>query len=182
LLDYLLFYSLIDTDDPAEQVLDNFETIPRYSSGKIVLIVQSPLATTAPITIKYTNQDGVSGRTSTHNIIPGAAIGVCATGVGTGGGAGQATPFFPLAGNDTGVQLIESVTMGGSGGGFICAAIVRPILTVPIYETTVPVEKNFGIFGQNPPEVIEGACLNFIIGRGGTATGGYRGEILFVNS
>lgn len=182
-LDYLMFYSLIDTDDPGEQVLDNPITLPRYNDGRVVLIVQSPLASTAPMTLSYTNQDGVAGRTVTANIIPGGAIGVVASGTGTGaGGAGQANPFFPLADGDSGVRSIESVTMASSGGGFVCAAIVKPLATVPIYEASVPSEKNHAIFGQYPPEIKEGACLNFVIQRGGTATGAYRGEMLFVNS
>lgn len=181
-LDYLMFYPLIDTDDPAEQVTDNPVSIPRYNDGMIVLIVQSPLASSAPMTINYTNQSGVSGQTSTATIIAGSAIGVCATAVGAVGGASQATPFFPLANGDYGVRSIESITMAGSAGGFVCAAIVKPIATVPIYEALVPSEKNHAMFGQYPPEIKDGACLNFIIQRGASATGAYRGEMLFVNS
>jgi hypothetical protein len=182
LLDYLMFYALVDTDDQSEQVMDNPITLPRYNDGRIVLIVQSPLASTAPMTITYTNQDGVSGRTATANIIPGTAIGLVASGIGTGGGAGQATPFFPLADGDSGVRSIQSVTMLGSGGGFVCAAIVKPLATLPILEASVSLEKQLPIFGQYPPEIKEGACLNFIIQRGGTGTGAYRAELLFVNS
>jgi hypothetical protein len=182
LLDYLSFYPLIDTDDPDPQIMDNTQPLPRYASGRIVLIVTAPLALTAPITITYTNESGVSGRTATSNLIPGLAIGVCATGAGTGVGTGaQATPFFPLASGDQGVSLIESVQMGGSAGGFVCAVIVKPIATLTDYETGVAAEREFSTFGSMP-EVKEGACLNFMIQRGGTATGNYRGELIFVNS
>jgi hypothetical protein len=180
LLDYLAFYPLIDTDDPDIQVMDNTLNLPRYSNGKIVLIVQSPLVNSVPITITYTNQDGTSGQSSTFNLIPGAAIGVCATGTGTAGGQGQVTPFFPLAGNDTGVQRIESVQMGGGGGGFICAAIVHPVAELPIFEVRVPSEKQFGIFGQ-APEIKQGACLNFVVSRSPATAGSFQGELLFVN-
>jgi hypothetical protein len=182
LLDYLLFYALVDTDDPGEQTMDNPVSIPRYNDGRIVLIIQSPLSATAPMTINYTNQDGVSGRTATASIIPGTAIGVVASAVGTAGAPSNATPFFPLADGDSGVRSIESVTMASSGGGFVCAAIVKPLATIPILETSVPIEKHLPIFGQYPPEIKEDACLNFIIQRSGTATGNYRGELLFVNS
>lgn len=180
LLDYLAFYPLIDTDDPDTQVMDNTLNLPRYSNGKIVLIVQSPLVNSVPITITYTNQSGTTGHTSTANLIPGAAIGVCATGTGTAGGQDQVTPFFPLAGNDTGVQRIESVQMGGGGGGFICAAIVHPLAELPIFEAGVPSEKQFGIFGQ-APEIKQGACLNFVIARSPTTAGTYQAELLFTN-
>lgn len=182
LLDYLNFYPLIDTDDPDQQIMDNTVPLPRYSYGRIVLIVTAPLAVTAPITVTYTNESGVTGRTATANLIPGLAIGVCATAIGTAGGAGQATPYFPLASGDLGVSAIESVQMAGSAGGFICAAIVKPLAAMPVYETAVPSEIQFSIFGERPPEVLEGACLNFIIQRGGTVAGNYRMELLFVNS
>jgi hypothetical protein len=72
--------------------------------------------------------------------------------------------------------------MASSGGGFVCAAIVKPIATIPVYEASVPAEKLTPILGQMPPEIKDGACLNFVIQRGGTAGGNYRGELLFVNS
>jgi hypothetical protein len=185
LCDYLAFYPLIDTDDPGEQTMDNTAVLPRYASGEgvqIVLIIQSPLATTAPMTIVYTNSEGVTGRTVTFNIIPGLAIGICATSSGANGAAGTASAFVPLTGGDKGVRAIESVTMAGSGGGFVCAALVKPICELQLYESNILSEKYFGIFGQNPPEVLEGCCLNFLIHRGATAAGAYRGELLFVNS
>ncbi len=182
LLDYLTFYPLIDADDPTEQLMDNTQPLPRYSDGKVVIIVQAPMAASAPMTINYTNQDGVSGRTSTHTLVTGIVIGALATGVGSSGATNAANPFFPLANGDTGVRSIESVTMGGSAGGFLCAAIVRPIAQIADYESNVPTEKTFPIFGMYPPEILDGACLNFIVHRGGSATGGYRAELLFVNS
>lgn len=115
LCDYLMFYPLIDCDDDSTQALDNPVALPRYETGdgvRAVLIVTAPIALTAAITLNYTNSEGVSGRTSTFNLIPGTSIGVCATGSGTAGGAGQATPFFPLASGDSGMRSIESVTLG----------------------------------------------------------------------
>jgi hypothetical protein len=182
LLDYLNFYPLIDTDDPDPQTMDNTLLLPRYSYGRIVLIVTAPLAVTAPITITYKNENGVSGRTATANLIPGTAIGICATGMGTAGGAGQATPYFPLDSGDVGVSAIESVQMSGAAGGFICAAIVKPLATLPVYEAGVPCEIQFPVLAERPPEIIEGACLNFIIQRGGTAAGAYQMQLQFVNS
>lgn len=177
LLDYLGFYPLIDTDDPDVQVMDNTASLPRYAYGQIVLITQSPLATTAPITINYVNDRGQS-RSSTANLINGAAIGVVAS--GNGPGVASPTPFFPLDQNDAGVQRIESIQMGGGAGGFICAAIVHPVETLPLYEASVPTEKQYGLFSA--PEIRNGACLNFIVQRTGTASAAYQGELLFVYS
>lgn len=185
LCDYLGFYPLIDCDDGDIQVMDNTQTLTRYTSGegvRVVLIVQAPMLSTARLTINYTNSDGVSGRSTTFNVIPGAAIGVCATGTGTAGGTGQATPFWPLADGDAGVRLIESVQFSASAGGFICAALVKPIATMTILESGVPVEKCFGFENQNIPKIESGAYLNFIIKRVGTNAGSLRSELIFVNS
>jgi hypothetical protein len=177
LLDYLGFYPLIDTDDPDIQVMDNAAPLPRYGSGQVVLITQSPLAATVPITLNYVNQDGES-RTSTANIVNGASIGVVVS--GNGSGVASPTPFFPLANNDTGVARIESIQMGGGAGGFICAAIVHPVANLALYEASVPSERQFGL--PTAPEIKPGACLNFIIHRTGTASAAYQGELLFINS
>lgn len=185
LLDYVGFYSLIDCDDVDVQIMDNTATLPRYSSGagvKIVLVVTAPMVATAPVTITYTNQDGVAGRTTTFNVIPGTAIGVCATGTGTAGGVGQVTPFVPLAGNDTGVRAIESIQFGGSAGGFVCACLVHPIAEIQLFEANVPTEKVYGIDKRNIPEILDGAYLNFIIQRSGTGAGSLRSELIFINS
>jgi len=185
LCDYLGFYPLIDCDDVDVQTLDNTQTLTRYQSGdgvRIVLIVQAPMLATAPITITYTNSDGVSGRSVTTNLIAGTSIGVCATGTGTTGGAGEPTPFFPLASGDKGVRSIQSIQLSAGAGGFICAALVKPIASINIYETAVPVEKQFGFEVQNLPEVMPGAYLNFLIQRSGNLAGSLRSELVFVNS
>lgn len=184
LCDYLLFYPLIDGDAGDQQVMTNTATLPRYTTGegvRIVLVVTAPMALTAPITVVYTNQAGVTGRSVTVNIIPGTSIGVCATGTG-GAGIQSPTPFIPLASGDSGVRAIESVTMGSAAGGFLCAILVRPIASMQLYEVSVPVEKQYPIEGQVTPEVMPGACLNLLIQRGGTASSPYFGEFVFVNS
>lgn len=184
--DYLSFYPLIDCDNVDQQDMINVEPLPRYADGvgvRIVLIVTAPMALTAPLTISYTNSDGVSGRTVTKNVIPGTAIGVCATGTDPSlGGAGQANPFWPLADGDKGVRQIDSVTFGAGAGGFICAALVKPLASISILENNIPVEKMFGFEQQKPPEIKDGAYLNLLIQRGNTGVGNYRGEMIFINS
>lgn len=183
--DYLGFYPLIDCDDVDVQILDNSLSLTRYQNGegvRIVLIVQAPMVATAPITITYTNSKGVTGRTATANLIPGLSIGVCATGSGPGGAASEVSPFFPLANGDTGVRAIESIQLAAGAGGFICAALVKPIASMNIYEPGVPVEKMYGFEHQNPPEILPGAYLNFLIQRSGNLAGSLRSELIFVNS
>lgn len=88
LCDYLTFYPLIDCDNIDPQDLDNPVSLPRYTSGegvRVVFIATAPMTLTASCTITYTNSSGVSGRTSTANVIAAQSIGVCATGVGAAG-------------------------------------------------------------------------------------------------
>jgi hypothetical protein len=183
--DYLSFYPLIDCDNVDQQSMVNIEPLPRYPSGegvRIVLIVTAPMALTAPLTISYTNSNGVSGRTTTANVIPGTAIGVCATADGSQGLSNNSTPFWPLASGDSGVRSIDSVTFGAGAGGFICAALVKPLATINLYEANVPVEKMFGLENQMLPEIKDGAYLNLLIQRGSTGVGNYRAEMIFINS
>ena len=185
LCDYVGFYPLVDCDSVDLQEMDNTQTLPRYTTGegvRAVLIVQAPMLATAALTITYTNQAGVSGRTVTANVIPGLSIGVCATAVGTGGAANNATPFFPLAAGDTGIRQIDSVQFAGSAGGFICIALVETLANIQLIEVNVPVEKTYAIETQMPPEVLPGAYLNFLIQRSGTGAGSLRCEMLFANS
>lgn len=184
LCDYIGFYPLVDCDDVDSQVCDNSQTLTRYTDGvgvRIVLVVQAPMIAVAPITITYVDSDDVI-QSATANLIPGLSIGVCATAIGTGGTAAQATPFFPLAGGSAGVKRIESIQLGGAAGGFICAALVKPIASIQVIESNVPCEKVFGIENQMLPEIKQGAYLNFIIQRVGSLAGSLRSELLFVNS
>jgi len=185
LCDYLGFYPLIDADSTDQQDMDNTLGLTRYTDGngvRIVLIASAPMVLTASCTLVYTNQDGVTGRSVTFNVIPALNIGVCATGASpTLGGAGQATPFVILADGDTGVRAIESITFAGSAGGFICACLVKPIASAIQLEASVPVEKSFGFEQQLLPEIKDGAYLNFLIGRGGTAAIDLRAELIFIN-
>ncbi len=185
--DYLMFYPLIDCDNVDQQDMVNVDVLPRYSDGvgvRIVLIVTAPVTSTSSVTITYTNSEGVSGRTATANIIPGAAIGVCATAMGTGATGSQATPFWPMASGDTGVRSIQSIQFASGAGGFICAALVKPIANLAIYEPGIMTEKMFGFDQVILPEIKEGAYLNLIYQ--GVATtafaGNFRCEFIFINS
>lgn len=182
--DYIGFYPLIDCDDVDLQPMDNTVTLPRYTDGegvRIVLIVQAPMVSTASITINYIDTANVL-RSSSANLIPGLSIGVCATGTGTTGGASEVTPFFPLAAGSSGVKSIQSIQMAASAGGFICAALVKPLAQISTYENTSSVEKVFGFENHKLPEIKQGAYLNFLIQRSGTGVGSLRSELIFINS
>lgn len=183
LCDYLGFYPLIDGDDVDLQVLDNTQTISRYSDGlgvRIVLVTQAPLTATASMTVNYTSCDDTS-KSVTTNLFAGANLGVCVGTAGTNGAIGTVTPFLPLAAGCKGVKKIDSVQLAGASGGFICACLVKPIDSLQLYESSVPTEKQYG-FDRLPPEIKQGAYLNFLIQRSGTLAGSFRAEMNFINS
>lgn len=186
LCDYLGFYPLIDADSTDLQEMDNSAEIGRYDSGdgvRVVFVATAPMTSTAGCTMVYTNQDGTTGRSVTFNVIPALNIGVCATGAGTGvGAAGQASPFVNLAGGDTGVRAIESITFTTGAGGFICACLVKPLATISYYESSVPAEKMFGFEWQHLPEIHNDAYLNFLIQRGANAATTLQSELVFINA
>jgi hypothetical protein len=103
----------------------NLTGLTRYSStttcvgNRILVEVLASIGTTQrTLTVIYTNQDGVSGRTST---------------VLWGGSGGQASigsaQIVPLVSGDTGVKSVESVQLNGSTGsaGNYGVSIIRPL-------------------------------------------------------
>jgi hypothetical protein len=88
--DYLLVYPLIDCDDTAEQVMDNTAALPRYTTGegvRAVFVATAPMTIGDVCTVKYTNSQGVAGRTTTFTVFPAQGVGVCATASGTSAGS-----------------------------------------------------------------------------------------------
>jgi hypothetical protein len=189
LCDYLMFYSLIDCDDDTgPQDMDNATPLSRYTDGagvRGILVATAPMVGTTACTVSYTNQAGTSGRTTTFNLTPATAIGICASSADTAGlgVASATTPFFPLASGDSGIRSVQSVTMAASGaGGFVCLLLVKPLAQLSSLENGVVVEKNFGIENQMLPEIKAGAHLNLLTMRGTTTVGSMRGEFVFINS
>ena len=184
LCDYLGFYPLIDCDNVDLQEMDNTVTLPRYADGegvRIVLITQAPITSSAPITINYINTQN-NARSATFSIVAGAAIGVCVASTGSVADADEANPFFPLAGGCTGVKSITSVQFSASAGGFICAALVRPLATLMHFESGITTEKYFGFDTQSLPEIKQGAYLNYLINKSTQSASSIRSELVFINT
>lgn len=164
LCDYLLYYPSVDDSTTDPQVLDNTVTLPRYTDGEGVQVMAVSVAGRTggqSFTFSYTNQDGVSGRTSqtvTQNAV--AAIGTIATAHPIV--ANSAGPFIGLQHGDTGVRSIESVTMNGADVGLFALILVKPLLQTTIKETTAPYEKDMFLHAQELPEVKDDAFLNFV--------------------
>jgi hypothetical protein len=164
LCDYLLYYPTIDDGTTDEQLMDNTTTLSRYTDGKgvqMIAITTGARTGTQNLTIKYTNQDGVTGRVTpllTQNsstIIGTLTVDQRVASYGAG-------PFIPLQDGDTGVRAIESVTMQGTDTGIFSLILVKPLIQTTFKEATVPYEKDFLIPTGDLTKIEDDAFLNFL--------------------
>lgn len=179
LLDYLLYYPFIDGDSTDEQLLDNTVTLPRYSDGrgvKAMLVAQGTYTGNVAYTIKYTNQDGVSGRISQRCITNTWGGSSCV--VSSGVAVGQYGWHIPLCEGDVGIRSIESLTFETPNGGILSLVLVADLGAFQIREANAPAEKDFLIDqGLGMPVIQDGAYIGFI----GSGAGSIASQI-FVGS
>lgn len=166
LCDYLLYYPFLDQGTNDDQPLDNSVALPRYADGDgvqaIAVMTNPQVSGGARFNFDYTNQDGVSGRTSgTVTCNTATAIGsLVNTASAT---AGASSPFIPLQGTDTGIQSVQTFRMvSGSDVGLICLVLVRPVARISIRGIDAPTEVDYFTAGPSLPEIKDGAYLNFI--------------------
>jgi hypothetical protein len=172
LMDYLMFYPLVDGDDADLQVTDNTATLPRYDGTGVqcMVVVTSPMVSSATCTVTYTNSDGVSGRTTTFGLVAQTVNGVIVCQSDSTLGAGGSSPFIPLANGDKGIRSIESVLMNGATGGFMSFVLVRPLANIQLYENLTATEITQFTQRGDLPQIKDGAYLNFIINPAVTTT------------
>lgn len=179
LCDYLLYYPSIDDSELDAQVMDNTNTLPRYTDGKGVQMMAVSLASRtggATVTVSYTNSDGVAGRTATFVQGTSAAIGAILGGTSTT--TSTESPFIGLQSGDSGVRSVESVTMGTADVGFFAIVLVKPLTQICIRGLDAPVEKDCLLDNAELPIVQDDAYLNYICQPQGTlATTTLRGEL-----
>ena len=166
LCDYVLYYPFIDADSVDTQTLDNTTTLNRYEDGEGVMVMAVFLTAVTPtsgqFTFEYVNQNGV---TKTSPVIScstfGGAIttGTIVTGLRHTLASG---PFLALAGGDTGVRQINSITFSSVNGGLIALVMVKPLMDLPIRELNAEVEVEVITQRSGPIEVKDGAYLNLL--------------------
>lgn len=180
LCDYLLYYPFVDMSVVDVQSLTTGTTLPRYADGvgvEMMAVLVAPQLGGSTFSVTYTNQAGVSGRTTqvlrcNTQVVNGTIVHTSSATVNAIG------PFMPLQGNDTGVRKIDSVTFATGDVGLLAFVLVKPIATVNILDITAPVEKDYLIDFNTCPVIQDDAYLNLICCPGGTlASAGFNGEI-----
>lgn len=186
LCDYLLYYPFIDSSDPSEQLMDNTVGLSRCTDGEgvqIVPITVAPFGGYTLFTCSYTNQDGVSGRTTraTRGYVANQNGMVLCNSYGANL-AGFVGPFMALQAGDTGVRRIDSVTFSTNDVGLVCFVLVKPIANAGcIYELTAPVERTFPVDFPIMPKIENDAYLNHLIcGAGSSYAQPYHGLMEFI--
>lgn len=173
LCDYLLYYPTIDDGITDPQVMDNTVSLPRYATDKSLQMIA---VTTGARTggqqfyVTYTNQDGVTGRTSkTMTQNTSAALGsiVNTSNISDNG----ASPFIPLQEGDTGITAVESVTMLGPDVGLFSIIIVKPLESIQWVNAILPYEKNLLEHHNRFFQIKDDAFLNFIVLPQGSISG-----------
>ena len=167
LLDYLGFYGFVDESVLDEQFMDNSQSLTRYSDGKGVQLMPVVVAGHTggqSFTVKYTNQDGVSGRI-TQSVTMGTQItnGTILHSQGAGAAYVNNGPFIPLQRGDTGVRSVESVTIGGIGDvGLFALVLVKPLATFSLFGADSATEVDYLTDMAALPEIKDDAYLNII--------------------
>lgn len=184
LCDYLLYYPTIDDATTDEQVMDNTTTLPRYTDGDGVQMMAVTLAGRTggqTFSVKYTNQDGVSGRIS-QTVVQNTSsiIGTITTSTLTPT-TGSVAPFIGLQDGDTGVRAIESVTMNGVDTGLFAIVLVKPLFETQIRGIDAPVEKDLLLHGLELPRIYDDAFLNYLcLPNGSLAATALIGNLKFI--
>jgi acetoacetate decarboxylase len=163
LCDYLMFYAF-NSMDTGLQELTNSVSIPRYTAREgvqMMMIEQNPYVGGATVQVGYTNQDGVEGRlTPVMTLNTTVSIGTIATSAPTL--AGAKGDFLPLQYGDYGVQKIDTLEFLTGDVGTVCLLLVKPIISLPIYEIMAPCDWNLWFHLGLLPEIKNDAYLNFI--------------------
>jgi hypothetical protein len=126
-----------------------------------------------PFTVSYTNQDGVAGRTTGTVVMTTQFVnGTILHSLQSGATAENNGPFLPLQKGDSGVQSVQSVTIGGTGDvGLFSLVLVKPLATFSLVGTDAPTEIDYLTDMAALPVIEDDAYLNFIALPNGTLSG-----------
>jgi hypothetical protein len=174
ILDYLGFYPFLDQSITDEQFMGNTNPVPRYPDGRGVQMM--PVVVAGQIGggtffVRYTNQDGVSGRQTPQHIMGTQSVN--GTIITSGGAVNNSrAPFMALQEGDTGVRQIDSIVFEGVGDiGLISIALVKVIAESYIRETTAPHERDFSMDMGSLPVIADDAYLNLLALPAGNLSG-----------
>lgn len=168
-LDFLMFYPLIDMDSTDEQIMTNTVSLPRYTDGnnvKMFVVATNPYLGGASYTINYVNQNGERKSTRLQTSNSHTYIG---TVIHSGNNANVSGTFVSLPDGD-GVRYVESITFTGPNGG-LAAIVLCKVLTTVTSVSIAPSQCEWDCLLQKGelPVIKDGAYINFITQVNGSA-------------
>lgn len=177
MMDYLMFYPFIEQGTLDAQVMSNPVPLSRYADGdgvQIMVVSVGAGVGSQTFQVTYTNQDGVSGRTTGVARLNAAAyVGAVASSSPSAPATLHVAPFLTLQNGDTGVRSIESFTMvSGTDVGLLSLVLVKPLATLSFANVSLPHEVDFiQTRGGTLPRIENDAYLNFVICPNNAMTG-----------
>lgn len=174
LLDYLLFYPLIDLDDVSIQPTDNIVTLPRYSTGegvRAMLVVSNPTIGSGSLRYVYTDSDGIE-RTSPDILLNTSADAPATVVTSQQGTSCTGQLFLPMHHASKGIRSITSVEVIAPNGGLATLVLVRPIVDAQVFEINVVSQRNYVTELPHAPAIVDGAFLGLVANCAGTVAAG----------
>lgn len=174
LADYLLYYPTIEDGNTDPQVMDNTQSLPRYTDGvgvQMMAVTISSRTGGQSFSVTYRNSDGTSGRVTPNVTQNTAAAPGSITTAATATNGSPPTPFIPLQYGDSGVQAIESVQMNGADTGFFAIVLLKPIAQTVIRGIDAPYDKDMLMFANELERVQDDAYLSLIALPNGSLSG-----------
>jgi hypothetical protein len=166
LVDLQGYYPGIDMNTLSAQTLLGTPTL-RYTNGvgcNMFLAARATTGATAHnITMSYTNTAGTAGRAlgATVAATPSAIVPHI---LHSGTAANNYGPYLPLAGGDTGLRSVQTVTLSAASGTASTAVlcIVKELARITLAVNGMMSEKD--LLNQIPsmPVIRDGACLGWI--------------------
>lgn len=164
ILDYLMFYPLIDMDQTGQVDLTNSVTLSRYADGvgvEAMLVATNPYIGGARFTINYTCATGQDVDSNLETSNTGTIIGsIVHSGLPTVAGGGG--PFIRRPAGCLGIRKVNSITFMEPNGGLAALVLVRVLADFMTNEITAPAEFDFITMKKSLPVVQDGAYVNMI--------------------
>ena len=173
LCDYIGFYGFIDESVLDEQFMDNTTPLPRHADGvgvQMMPVVVAGHTGGQTFTVKYTDATGTTGLvTNTATMSTQVVNGTILNSQQSGATYANNGPFLSLPAGSSGVQQVESVTIGGVGDvGLFALVLVKPLASISIRGIDAPTEIDYLTDMTALPQIEDDAYLNFLTLPNGT--------------
>lgn len=155
--------------------VDATSRLPSGAGCQLWLEVQTALSAASNTwTFGYTNQAGTSSRTTGSIVTVASAI---------VNRSPTAALWQPLQAGDTGIRTLDSITLvSGTATGQICAALVRPLATIPLPTLGLSTARDHVMELPQLERVRDNSCIQLIYVPNTTTALTVAGELLICDN